>query len=87
MSGAENLLYSEWVDVDEEPLGLWKTTTMARKQQDIREINAAINRFMREPEAQQIGSPFRRNVYAQARLKGKSPEEALVIARFKPETK
>lgn len=51
---------------------------------DPREENAAMNRFMREPEAQQIGSPFRRNLYAQARLKGKTPKQALLIARVKP---
>lgn len=43
---------------------------------DPREKNAAMNRFMREKEAQEIGSPFRRNVYARARLKGKTPEQA-----------
>jgi hypothetical protein len=53
------------------------------RQEDPRERNARMNRFAREGEAKTIGSPFRVTEYCNARLKGKSPEEALRIAQSK----
>ena len=49
--------------------------------EDIREYNAKMNRFAREKEARSIGSPFRVHEYCNARMKGKSPEDALKAVR------
>lgn len=47
---------------------------------DVREINMKMNQFRKEPEALQIGSPFRIYEYCKERLKGKTPEQALRVA-------
>lgn len=50
---------------------------------DARERNAAMCRFLREATQRGINGPFCRNLYATARLKGKSPEKAQEAAKQK----
>jgi hypothetical protein len=51
---------------------------------DIRERNRLANQYSKEPEAKGIGSPFRRKLYIDARIKGKSKEAALKVAKISP---
>lgn len=48
-----------------------------------RDLNATMNRYLREARERGIIGPFRADQYAKARLKGKTPEQAEIIARNK----
>ena len=59
------------------------------KKKDPREINALTNQYLRELRASDanIGSPYREGEYVRARLRGKTHEEAVEIARSGPKSK
>lgn len=52
----------------------------------IAERNRLANQYGREL-GDKVGSPFRRKLYVDARIAGKTHDEALAIAQTKPETR